>query len=490
MKPVSRASRFRRVAVAAVLAATAGVVAAAPAKGSLEAKLAAYPVKLAGPLHWGPDSVEVTAAGTLRRRYRVWGDWDAEVRAYLAEARTNAAARGTPPRRVRMGCVFLKDARITFPRIAGADGRPLTGVYSTPADFIEGMTARGMPGYRDFMYAFSRGELEVEWLTATLEGLEWVSDADRKPAWSCQPKAAGEAFLKALASHRDDGVGMWMLCAGRPSTLNGRPDQRIGAPPYGISYTQWPIYGGYSLVISEPDVGLMVHEFNHRYLDNLPAIEGIRLTQFHGLANLGYGDADVGYPHLMNTYRSVYEHLIRRDMWRRFTLAGSNATPREAFSGKAYAWAEVSADCWFRLPELHRAELARLTGLPSFGMDAPPAKTWRLYTVAAADRAVVRSPYTETRTEDDTRPDNLLSLRTESSAVVRTATGHWLFVRPDLADLYVDMNAIAGRPGGPLPVYGYVLEGVRPLVVLRAPPEFPVPSREIGYFRADDRGTP
>ena len=71
--------------------------------------------------------------------------------------------------------------------------------------------------------------------------------------------------------------------------------------------------------MSAPDVGLMVHEFNHRYLDNLTALEGIQLTMFHGLANLGYGGSDVGYPHLLNTYRSVYLYLIRRDMWRRFT---------------------------------------------------------------------------------------------------------------------------------------------------------------------------
>ena len=46
----------------------------------------------------------------------------------------------------------------------------------------------------------------------------------------------------------------------------------------------------------------MVHEFNHRYLDNLDSLEGLRLTMFHGLANLGYTDVDVGYPHLLNTY--------------------------------------------------------------------------------------------------------------------------------------------------------------------------------------------
>jgi hypothetical protein len=389
-----------------------------------------------------------------------------------------------------MGCVFLRDARITFPKIPGADGKPLSGTYTTPPAFVEAMKSRGMRGYSDFMFAFSRGELEVGWVTETLEGLHWVSKTDRNPGWSCQPKAVGDAFLKALERRKDSGVCMWMLCAGRPETLNGGPKQKIGAPPYGISYTQWPIHGGYSLVVSAPDVGLMVHEFNHRYLDNLRALEGIQLTMFHGLAGLGYEGGDVGYPHLMNTYRSVYLHLIRRDMWRRFTITGSNTTPHEAFSGKPYAWADVESDCWFRLPELGNPELAKLTGIPSLAMDAPKAKTWRFYTAGEADRARIRSPQAAAPSENDIALNNLVSLRTESAAVLRTATGHWIFVRPDLADVYVAMNAIAGRPGGPLPAYGHILEGVRPMIVLRAPPEMPVPASEIGYFRTPAGGSP
>jgi len=36
-----------------------------------------------------------------------------------------------------------------------------------------------------------------------------------------------------------------------------------------------------------------------------------------------------------------------------------------------------------------------------------------------------------------------------------------------------------------LPVYGYVLEEIRPLIVLRAPLEIPVPRSELGYFRQE-----
>ena len=48
-------------------------------------------------------------------------------------------------------------------------------------------------------------------------------------------------------------------------------------------------------------------------------------------------------------------------MWRRYTITTPNHTPREPFTGKAYTWAEVQTDCWFKLPQLGNAELAQLT---------------------------------------------------------------------------------------------------------------------------------
>jgi hypothetical protein len=436
-------------------------------------------VATAEPLPYGRDLIEVRPDQTLGRRYRHWGDWNKEVASYLEEARENAKTRGTPARRLTMGCVFLKDARMTSTDVKGGDGQPLTATYSTPEKFVEAMKQRGMREYSDYMFAFSGGEVEVRWITVTVEGLHWRGPGT---GWGCQPRAVSNQVIKALEPYKNDGVCMWMFCAGRPTTLNPDPKQpklKFGAPPYGVSYTQWPLHGGYSLVTSAPDLGVMVHEFNHRYLDNLQTLEGVHLTQFHGLANLGYDGKDCGFPELMNTYSSVYRYIVRRDMWRRFTITTPNQTPREPFSGKAYAWAAVKDDCWFKLPELHDAELAKLTGLPSFHVDAPKRSALRLFTVNENDRARVRSPYVAAAADKDVRLNNLASLHTESCAVVATDTGHWLFVRPDLADVYVEMC----KQGAPLPVYGYVNEGICPLVVLKAPTNFAVPANEAGYLQ-------
>jgi hypothetical protein len=72
--------------------------------------------------------------------------------------------------------------------------------------------------------------------------------------------------------------------------------------------------------------------------------------------------------------------------------------------------------------------------------------------------------------------------------VLKTATGQWLLVKKELADVYVDMLKLSGRGNQPLPVYGVVNRDVLPLLLIKAPADMAVPSCEEGYFRGD-RGT-
>jgi hypothetical protein len=46
--------------------------------------------------------------------------------------------------------------------------------------------------------------------------------------------------------------------------------------PFGVCSTQWKLLPGCSLVVTAPRLPLLVHEFNHRDLDNLQPIEGFR----------------------------------------------------------------------------------------------------------------------------------------------------------------------------------------------------------------------
>lgn len=466
------------VTLTALLVVPMGVLLAAePPTVSLK-----YPARLVEPLKFHDEFVEVTAAGTLRRRYRVWGDYAAETAAWKEKADAAARDRKEAPRVFRIGCIFLKDATMTFPDIPGTDGKPLRAAFSTPRDFEETMRTRTAQEYADFTWAFTGGAVKCQWAFETLSNLAWT-DTGKKPAWGCQPKAISDQLETALAKHKDAKVDMWVWCAGQPKALNGGPKQKIGGPPYGISYTQWQLFGGYNIAICAPHLPLVVHEVNHRYLDNLLTIEGVRLTQFHGLGMMGYERGDLGYPDLLATYRSVYLHIIRPAMWQRFSLTGPASAKPEPFTGKLYRWVDVSPDCWFRLPVLTETDLAKLTGLPGLKIGAAPRTRWRQFTVPDDERALLQSPYSAAADDKDTGLNNVLSLAMESCAVLRTGTGHWLVVRPEVADVYVEM--LRTRDKGPLlEAAGWINEGVCPLLVLRAPAELPVPANEIGYFRS------
>jgi hypothetical protein len=118
-------------------------------------------------------------------------------------------------------------------------------------------------------------------------------------------------------------------------------------------------------------------------------------------------------------------------------------------------------------------------------MDADRKTNYRLYTVSGDDKAKLKSPYVENGGETDAALNNLLSLNTESVAVLQTATGTWLIVKPEMADLYIDMMKLAGKGKEMQPVYGYVREGVRPLLVIKAPANLSLPECEEGFFRTN-----
>jgi hypothetical protein len=128
--------------------------------------------------------------------------------------------------------------------------------------------------------------------------------------------------------------------------------------------------------------------------------------------------------------------------------------------------------------------MAGLTGLQGLKLIAAPKSRFRHFTIPEAGRRMLRSPYSDVADKTDTSLNNVLSLATESCAVLHTATGHWLIVRPEVVDMYVEMRSLRGK-GPPLEVAGWINEGICPLLVLRAPPDLAVPAKEIGYFRQD-----
>ena len=81
----------------------------------------------------------------------------------------------------------------------------------------------------------------------------------------------------------------------------------------------------------------------------------------------------------------------------------------------------MADDCWFKLPLLAEKEIAELTGLPSLKFLADKKTKYRHFSVSDDDRKSLTSAYTANGGEKDTDPNNLLSLATESCAVLATS---------------------------------------------------------------------
>jgi len=446
----------------------------------MEIKRAAYPVKLKEPLAYGKDFVEVTTDNTLRRRYRFWGDYHKELQSYLEDARENVKRRGTPPRKMKMLAAFMKDVRVVSSTVKDANGKPLTGVSSTSDAQIE-RWRRVAKEWADFIFAFTRGEMEVEWHEEIIkQTIHYPIKDNRFFFW---PKSVGDQLNNLLADkYKDNLIDISIFWPGRAVASDGK--SRFKGGPGGVAWTKWPFLGGRTITLGPCSLGFIAHEMIHQIFDmNAPRSEGILLNPFHGSGFLGYDRRDLAWKQgLLCTYRNYYYYLYRRDMWRRWSIRKVHNTPKEPFSGKACAWADVEHDCWFRLPRLGNAELAKLTGITSLEIQAPKRKPYTLFKVAQNERAKLSSKYIDEADLKDVGLNNQIMMAKESAAVVRTATGQWLFVKVDLADVYVDMLKLSGRSDRPLPAYGYILDGQRPLIVIKAPGSLPAPANELGYF--------
>ncbi|MCX7010050.1 MAG: hypothetical protein NTY53_22895, partial [Kiritimatiellaeota bacterium] len=347
---------------------------AAPAKG--KSGKHSYPADFKPPIKYGKeDLVGVTPDGTLCCRYRGdWNDpWGKFLASYLAEAKERAVAKGVKqPQKVFFAAPIQKNTLVTAGAgVLGTDGQPLRGHYSM-TEAQQQILHSEAKKMADFFYAASGGEVTVDFIFPVLDGLK-VSNGPGKAILSIWPRGLKDQLLPMLKEYENAGVIEWIFVSGHVQVENvgvdarGKPTQKFGNGPFGISYTGFALYGGYCQATTAASAGLWVHEFNHRYLDGLKHHAGVQLTRTHSQGQLGYAPGH----NLDEIYFDAYRYLIRPAMWQRFSITTPKTASLEPFSGKAYVWADVQDDCWFKTPHLHNVELARLTGIDSFEIDIP-----------------------------------------------------------------------------------------------------------------------
>jgi len=446
----------------------------------------------------------------LLRRFRYWGDYDKELAAYMDDARAWAAR--TPPTKIKILYVVFKDLRMQVTpkkahgkksgrktEEAAATGSnalaPQIKTLSVSDDRLKKIRS-DCQKYADWIFVWSHGRCQVEWDIAVIN--ETINYPPREgDFWAF---AAQEQIEKALSAYNNK--YQFMIFFDVPTAG-------------GIAYTQRTLLGAYTVSLSLSTVDFIAHEMAHHIFDaNMERVEGgLRLNTMHGFAYYGWGGKDCNFGNLLNTYRNAYYYIYSPDMWSRFkTVPPATNLSHEVFSGRAYNWDEVKDDRYFKLPRLTSTNLNQLTGLKGLSIDAPLRQGYMLVNVPDAERSGVISKVMdensakamlETRkaaeeaakaakkkggkvddgiTATVCQLDNFIDMMTESAIVLATRTGQWLIVKIDLADIYVDMNKISGRSDKPLDVYGYMAEGNRAMIVMKAPDGIPVPADERGYF--------
>jgi len=436
----------------------------------------AYVPELKDPLAYGNEFVEVTEHNTFRRRYHDL-DYEKDLAFYMKEAKANAKLH--EPNTMKMLMVFCKDIRVTSEELKDENGDPVSGVNSASDEVIKNAPA-DLQQMADLVFAYSRGAIKVEWQIEVIKETLHHNTAAKAPktGWWFNPTSIVDELMEPLAKYKDAGIDFMFFHCGAAIVDE---DTRFNIVHGGMAWSEGWIYGARTLTVSKTKLQLVTHEWLHHIVDiNIVRIEGLQLWRMHASGVLGFGKNDLGWAGHLAAYTVRVRYFYPRDMWRRWDLH-KEPGPKEPFTDKAYAWDDVKYDCWLKLPELGNAELAQLTGLKTLEIVPTPKESYTFFKVAPDE--TLASPRTDDAKPEDASLNNVIAFTRESAAVLHTKTGHWLFVKPDLANLYVDMPRFHKGTYSPLPVYGYVLEGFKPLIVIKAPASLKVPANELGYFK-------
>jgi hypothetical protein len=340
--------------------------------------------------------------------------------------------------------------------------------------------------FSDFVYASSEGAMVVEFLPAKIIEKIKYNNGDLGAQWWFNPnEAEGQyEFLKDMKEGDADFLFFYLTIAKRTDN-----SQDLYPANGGMAYGNLEIKGARFVALNDHEIARGVHEWQHHIFDTtIQETENMTVTRSHGLIDAGYAWDALKWGPLYGTlnvgpclayYRDCNLYYQPRDMWERWRLRPVHNTPHELFSGKAYKWDDVRSDYWFKLPRLLTQELQKLTGLQMVEATASDGAI----TFDVGDGADLSSPRLSGEVKNDAELNNCINLFHETAAFLKTPTGKWLFVKPQMADVYVDLLRLRGKPAQPLSVYGYVLEGDKAVLAIKLPDDIPVPADELSLFK-------
>lgn len=440
------------------------------------------------------DLIEVKDDGNFRRHYLHWSDKDADWQAYYDLAMANEPANQY---KFRIAFIFPKNAVLRSVNTRAEDFHPLEATVDYDESKLEDFKDRNKSELDKYLVAATRGFLKTSMREAVVpdliwefKGTEWsgnVSESPTADALTFQLKKLG------WTTEEIDEINAWFLIQPELETLNKTANkQKITLQYAGTAQQFGQSRFANGLLVRIPESvgpGVLAHELTHLFTSNFKKTHAYLYCPFHGGGRMGYADVPgSSHPWIgANNPSGLYDfnmlrYYISRRMWQTYGQVAAAPPPITA-SPNGYRYSQVDQNYTTLLPRLTQADIETLLGV---GLKISYSDSFTLFKVNWADRKLVQSPHHLSFTSSSV-PSNCLDRNVNNVAVLKVPSGHWLFVKPELMELFCDMprqadyDVKAGQNW--LPLYGFLTSGDGlGLVLIKAPASLRTVEAEIRYF--------
>lgn len=439
------------------------------------------------------DLIEVKDDGNFRRHYLKWFDKEADFQAYYD---LEKATEPSVQHKLRVGYVFPKKAVIRSLDTRAEDWYPLEATVDYDESKLEDFKSRTNPALDKYLVSASRAFLKTSFrevvvpdLLWEISGTEWSGSLGQFPT----PEVLTYQLKKlGWTDEHINEINVWVLVQPDIQPKNKTADGTVITLQYPGTAQQFAnVRFANGLLIRLPEnsgSNVMIHELTHLFTANFKKTYGYQYCPFHGGGKMGYADVPGSqYPWIgANNPGNLYDfnmlrYYVTPRMWQKYGEPAP-ATPSIDASPSGYKYSEVYRDWSTLLPRLTVKDMETLLGV---GLKVSQDDTYTLFRVIWSDRPSVESPHYLTYTTSSI-PSNCIDRNVNNVAVIKIPSGHWLFVKAELMELFCDMPRQADydiRAGQNwLPLYGfYSVDGVG-MVLIKAPASLPVVESEMQYF--------
>lgn len=442
------------------------------------------------------ELIEVTNDNLFRRHYKKWFDEKDDVQAYYDDQEFSN------PRKIMIGVITVTDCIVRSTDTRGTDLHPLEMHIDMNDDYEN--ASRDNDNYiKKFFRAATRGRIKLNFnyvkvphLLFETSGENWSGRITSFPA-----NEILENYLKTQEDWQDlmYDIDIWVfnLDSNGVSYYNqNEDDSKFFKLRSNVTFNNVKFLNGRVMkIVQKLKNNVFTHESGHLFTHAFFESDGYNIFPFHGSGVMGYTDDDNnphGYEWIGDTanselfYFNMLKYYITPDMWERFNRGPNPITP-PAIGGE-YKYDDIKNDFQSLLPALTEDDIKTVTGFRAMVLVEDSITMIRVRRPERDD--VTTTHYTRPTT--DPTLSNCIDRKYNNVAVVGFSTGHWIFVKPSMLELFADMPNLSdydiGESKSYLSIYGVLRYKIKSnnvndgcLVLLKAPASLN-PANELGYF--------